>query len=394
MGFYKCFHGIIHKAGVVVPFCGRLPFRCRSGGAPGTGDQRIYYIRHLRIGEKNDILFRIKPVSKNKSPLWRGQKAATMDKITYTLGQGTLLAVPAEDADKLLRTGDGTAALVYLWLLRSAGHWDPERCARELVHTHREVAAAVERLEKLGLIRSGRTGEGRAEEPAQHLRPAAELPEYSAQDVSLRAEADGVFSALVAETQRLLGRMLSGADLKTLFGIYDYLALPAEVILQLVQYCIDFRKGSRMPGMRQIEREAYAWADRELVTLERVEDYIRRQQTRSERVEQFREELQLRGRALSGSERRFLEAWADWGFGPEAVALAYDRTVLQTGGLKWAYMNSILRSWHEAGLHSVQEIREGDRLPQRRRPAEVSAPAQPSQEEMERMRKLLEKMNG
>lgn len=320
-----------------------------------------------------------------------------MDKITYTLGQGELLAIPAREADRLLRTGDGTAALVYLWLLREAGRWDAVRCAQELVHTRREVEAAAERLEKLGLIRSAGAAAGTETETARPLQPAAELPEYSAQEVSRRAETDGVFSALVAETQRLLGRMLSGADLKTLFGIYDYLALPAEVILQLVQYCIDFRKGGRMPGMRQIEREAYAWADRELLTLEQVEAYIHGQQQRMEQVELFREELQLKGRALSGSERRFLESWADWGFGPEAVALAYDRTVLQTGGLKWAYMNSILKRWHEAGLHSVQAIREGDRPSQQRQRAGEAAPAaadKPSAREMERMRRLLEKMNG
>lgn len=318
-----------------------------------------------------------------------------MDKITYTLSREEVLAIPVREADRLLRTGDGTVALVYLWLLREAGRWDAARCAQELVHTRREVETAVGRLEQLGLISAN--GAVTATEPVPPLQPAAELPEYSAQEVSRRAEADGVFSALVSETQRLLGRMLSGADLKTLFGIYDYLALPAEVILQLVQYCIDFRKGGRMPGMRQIEREAYAWADRELVTLEQVEAYIHGQQQRMEKVELFREELQLKGRALSGSERRFLESWADWGFGPEAVALAYDRTVLQTGGLKWAYMNSILKRWHEAGLHSIQAIREGDRPTQQRQRTGDPTPGtadKPSAREIERMRRLLEKVNS
>ena len=47
------------------------------------------------------------------------------------------------------------------------------------------------------------------------------------------------------------------------------------------------------------------------------------------------------------------------GFGPEAVALAYDKTVLKCHELKWAYCNGILKKWNEAGLHTVEEIQAG-----------------------------------
>ena len=48
------------------------------------------------------------------------------------------------------------------------------------------------------------------------------------------------------------------------------------------------------------------------------------------------------------------------GFGPDAVAEGYDRTVISAGGLKWPYLNKILLSWHEKGLHTLSEIQEGD----------------------------------
>ncbi len=333
----------------------------------------------------------------------------TMEKTLYSPITGGLLAVPVTCADQLLHTGDGAAALVYLWLLRNDGRWDAIAYAAATKQNPREAEQALRRLVERGLVQShaaAPASAGKASvpvsppktQPRQPLAPAQELPEYTAQDIETRVQGDAVFAGLVQEVQRMLGRMLSGGDLKTLFGIYDYIALPAEVILQLVQYCIDFRKGNRMPGLRQIEKEAYAWADMELVTLEQVEAYIRRRQERTDRVEQFREELQLRGRAMSDGERRYLESWADWGFGVDAVALAYDRTVLQTGGLKWPYMNSILKRWHEAGLHSLPEIQQGDRRPGQapRGSAAGRAPVvtAPSAQEQERMKKLLENING
>ena len=43
--------------------------------------------------------------------------------------------------------------------------------------------------------------------------------------------------------------------------------------------------------------------------------------------------------------------------------MAYERTCLNTGNRNWAYMNKILLRWHEAGLHTGEQVRSGDRKP-------------------------------
>ena len=55
------------------------------------------------------------------------------------------------------------------------------------------------------------------------------------------------------------------------------------------------------------------------------------------------------------------------GFTDEVIKLAYEKTCLNTGGLKWAYMNSILKSWNEKNLRTPQDIATGDSAPQPRR---------------------------
>ena len=71
------------------------------------------------------------------------------------------------------------------------------------------------------------------------------------------------------------------------------------------------------------------------------------------------------------SEEKYLTAWQDMGFSPEAVAIAYDKTVLKCHELRWPYLNGILRRWHEEGLHTAEEIRRTEK-PGSRKP---SAPA-------------------
>ena len=38
---------------------------------------------------------------------------------------------------------------------------------------------------------------------------------------------------------------------------------------------------------------------------------------------------------------------------------------MNTGRLKWPYLNSILKSWHEQGLLTLETIEAGDRMPEK-----------------------------
>ena len=48
------------------------------------------------------------------------------------------------------------------------------------------------------------------------------------------------------------------------------------------------------------------------------------------------------------------------GMEEDAIAMAYERTCLNTGGLNWAYMNKILQRWQEQGFRTVQDVQSGD----------------------------------
>lgn len=310
-----------------------------------------------------------------------------MDDGNYRLANEINLAVPAGHADKLISLGDGTSALLYLYALRKNGSFSSNEAALDLKRTPVEIAKAAERLRKIGLFSSSAG--------TNIPQPAEEMPEYTAQDIASRTSENGVFPVIVDETQRILGKTLSGADIKILFGIYDYLGLPAEVILLLVSHCVETtreRLGSgRLPTMRTIEKEAYVWFNREIMTLEQAEDYLRAKRRLSEQSNEIKQILQINGRNFSATEREYVENWLCMGFDAEAIALAYDKTVVKTGGLQWKYMNSILQSWHGKGLHTIEEINSGDQ----RCAAAVKKPAKGArQDDLELLKKILSGSGG
>ena len=272
-------------------------------------------------------------------------------------------SISARALSALLRAHDGDVALLYLYLL-SQPQAEAEQAAGALCLTLREVGAAWEKLQRMGLLPLDGAPLPPAENREALLPPAEELPQYSALEIHSRSRQDPAFSAVLEEAAQVLGRKLSGNDMRVLYGVYENLGLPPEVILELLNYVgATYRERygeSRRPSARALEKEAYHWANQELLTMEQAEAYIHSQRLRLSQVDRVRAVLGIRDRQLGATERGYVSAWLDMGFGEEAIAMALDRTLTNTGGLKWPYMNKILLSWHQQGLHEPTEIREKD----------------------------------
>ena len=290
----------------------------------------------------------------------------------------------AEAADKLLASADGRAALLYLHILRSGG-FSLTAATRVLRCTETETVLAAETLRRLGLL----------QKPQEPLR-RSELPPVRAEDIVARAETDGAFNGLVCEAERALGRVLSSNDLEVLFGIYDHLGLPADVIMLLLHHCIDeyqTRNGpGRMPTMRYIEKEGWFWAEQEILNLDAAEEHLRLHRQRQEAEAQVKEALQIRGRELTATERKYIDGWIAMGFDAESVAVAYDRTVSRTGKLAWRYMDKILCSWSEKQLFTPEAIAAGDPM-QRPKPA-AAEQAEDSEKQLEELRAVARTLIG
>lgn len=289
-------------------------------------------------------------------------------------------------AEALIAAHDGDVALLYIYLCCRGGE-DLERAARELCRTMGEISAAWEKLQRMGLLPGERAFQDRPV-PAPKPAPAEELPEYETEDLVRRSREDAGFSAIVTEAQKVLGHVLSSSDLKRLFGIYDYLALPPEVILMLLNHCVSISQGRR-PSMRFIEKEAYVWANREIMSLEQAEEYIRSSRRRREDMGRIKESLGIRGRELTATEQKYISSWLDMGFGEECISIAYDRTVTNTGALKWNYMNKILLSWNEKGIHNAAQLEEKEGR-RKTAPTRTNTPDKPI--DMEALRAIVEKM--
>jgi len=274
--------------------------------------------------------------------------------ILHQEDRGVML--PGNAVDRLVAQADGDAALLYLCLMRCDDAVTPEQLMRRLRWSEVKLRAAETALQNMGLLQA----------PAERkpLDPPDERPQYTTADVTEMLQTEEDFRHLVPQVEERLGKKLKTADLQILAGLYDDLGLSADVIYLLVSHCVlraekRYAEGRR-PTMRQIEKEGYYWARLGLFDQAAAGEYLRTCAQRREEMQSYMRVLGLGQRPPVDSEERYIRSWMDKGFTAEAVALAYDKTVLYKKELNWRYLNGILRRWHEKGWHTAEEIRRGE----------------------------------
>ena len=310
------------------------------------------------------------------------------------MSPGDILAMTGPAVDRLLKLDSGDAALLYLYCLRHGS-------ANGLNWPEQRYRPALELLRSQGMA----PAETALPDPAPLEDEAP--PNYQISDINEALEdKTSNFPSLCDEVERRLGKKLSANDLKALFTLYDHLALPAEVILLLVTWCTEETErrygSSRRPSMFQIRKEGFAWKRRGIDTMELAEANLQRMTRLRTREAEVFQLLDIPLRPLLDREKTYIAAWDDMGFDDGAIRLAYEKTVMKKQSMDWGYMNGILRRWHEKGLHTVESIQAGDRMPRAARTGGGSAAQQQQQpsaaenqrikEDMDRARRLIAQM--
>ncbi|MCL2425763.1 MAG: DnaD domain protein [Oscillospiraceae bacterium] len=358
-----------------------------------------------------------------------------MSDIRITLPGSETFTLTGQTIDKLLRVGDGDAALLYLYILKSQGQKTTSEAAKALDISMGRVASAMAVLSRLGLVQLdnfeknndaetlqehsnslketsekgiGTRGIERcgSNEPAtkpsdsMSRKPRNEPYMYTEHELSRELRSDSEFPIIVDEAQRKLGKILSPDELKRLLVVYRELRLPPEVILQLITHCINecsSSRSGRTPSVRYIEKAAFTWEREGIFTLERAEEYLKALEVRKSARGKIKNTLQIRNRELSATEKRYVDDWIIMGFQPEVIAIAYDKTVTKTGNLTWPYIDKILKNWHEKNLHTTEQIAKKEGKPRGNTfynsdKSGAKKHGDPNREEIQRAQRLLNKM--
>jgi DnaD/phage-associated family protein len=178
----------------------------------------------------------------------------------------------------------------------------------------------------------------------------------SDQPLVKKKRADKEIKDMFRLAQTILGRPLSPSDAKTLYSFYDWLGMPVNVILMLLEYCVSISDTK----MSFIEKTAISWHEMGLTTVAAAEAYIMELGRKEAYFEELKTQLGIE-KTLTQNEKKYFSIWlTQYHSSPELVALAGEYCAAQIGRVQLPYMNAILKSWCEKGITTPDEARRGN----------------------------------
>lgn len=304
----------------------------------------------------------------------------------WNYGQGVLVL----PASTLEASSDPTQLRVLLWLASDASLAEkPLQLAKLADCTAAEAKNALQFWCEAGVLSlaeasvaksATRTKSATAtQESAPAVTPAKkprleQTPQYTTAELADMMEEREALRRLIDAASGVLGKVIQKvSDVRILAAFVDYYGFEEEYVLLLLKYCKE-KRGKATLGW--IEKFALGLRDDYgIETAEALEKWIRNDERVHSLEGKVRHMFGIKDRELVSGEKRFLVAWAEYGYNEDIVRLAYEITVQSIQEPSMAYANSILERWHAEGLKTATEISKRIELERAERAAKASAKA-------------------
>lgn len=237
-------------------------------------------------------------------------------------------------------------------VIRALKYWEKKRLLA-LDYDSQKNITGIHLMDSAASAQASAPAETAAAAPARETpqirRFSMEKPNYTADQLQhFKTEESTARLLFVAE--QYLKKPLSANDMRTILFIVDDLGFSEDLTDYLIQYCVD--RGKR--DLRYIEKVAISWAQQGITTQKQAAALAGKY---DKGVYEIMRTLG-KNNIPTDTEASYINRWRKiYGFESDVILTACERTVLATDNHRFEYADSILTSWHKAGVHHKNDIK-------------------------------------
>lgn len=184
-------------------------------------------------------------------------------------------------------------------------------------------------------------------------------PAYSADQLRNFKEQEST-AQLLFVAQVYVGRTLTASDMKTILYLSDVLRFSDDLIDYLIQYCVD--RGKK--DFRYMEKVAVSWAQQGITTPKQAQKAALKY---DKSVYAIMNELG-KSSAPTSKELEYINRWTrEYGFSPDIIFEACERTVMAVDKHRFEYAEGILSSWRKENVRHKADIKRVDERHQKQK---------------------------
>ncbi len=288
----------------------------------------------------------------------------------------SVFVVPSVIVEKYIKMASFCALKSLLWILKNQGsNYSAQEIAKAVGSSEADTKEALDYWVNEGVLLCDKTDSvlsplesdshlskavnreikneiGKDEKPSV---PEIKLVRPTMEQIVDRMAEDKTIEGLFNQAQIMLGRTI-GFDMQSaILMMIDNYGLPIEIILDLLQYCIDAGKTSNA----FILSVAKDWCKREITTPEQAQQYVSEHNEASRIFDEFKQFTGINSPKATPKQTELFIEWSKMGFSVEMMALAYNEGVERTGKISYPYINKILLNWHEQGFKTPEDLEKG-----------------------------------
>lgn len=179
-------------------------------------------------------------------------------------------------------------------------------------------------------------------------------PHYTTDEIALYKKQHHSISNLFLICEKYLGRLLSTSDQQIIYGFYDWLNMPLDLIEFLIEYCAS----NNHTHIRYIEKVALSWSEQGIKTVSDAKGQV----ATSQKYRQILKALGMNGETITKHQRDLLDKWMDeYKLSVAIILEGCNRTVTYSSRPSLNYLGSILESWYKQGVKTVDDINKLDK---------------------------------
>lgn len=175
-------------------------------------------------------------------------------------------------------------------------------------------------------------------------------PNYTPKEIDICMKNNSEIKDLFKIAQQRLGKPLSPNDTCTLYSFYDWLKLPIEVIIMLLDYfCANDKR-----NLRYLEKIALDWSDQGIDSVEKAEAILEKIDQQNSMLSTIKKHMGIVDRTFTPAQMKYINKWIhEYKFDVEIIKLACDQAVINKGTNSINYIDSILEQWYKTNINSV-----------------------------------------
>ncbi|MCR4925693.1 MAG: DnaD domain protein [Clostridiales bacterium] len=281
-----------------------------------------------------------------------------------------IFPVPSSVVDEHIRLAGAVQLKTLLCLLRHANEeYGVDDISNALGLDKADIIDALQYWIQLGIITRengkdsenvviapviNKTVEEKTIEAAEkkELNPIA-IAKPTPEEILTRVNESKEIAYLYNEAQMKLGRTIGYADQSSLLMMHDQYGLPVEVIIMIIGYAVSQGKNS----INYILKIGKDWGEKEIDTLEKAEERIKELTACQGLWVKFKEYTGISTPKPTAKQTEFLMRWnVQLGYGIDMICMAYEEMANHTDKISFPYIDRIITSWYEQGLHTKQQV--------------------------------------